>query len=74
MITIIITITRVVALRGKIPTHCVPSNSVRQSTAVSICPLCCTWFGYKYRIVNMDTFFGCQEISGTEDIIYIKIQ
>ena len=30
------------------PTHPrhVPSDTVSQSATVSICPLCCTWFGY----------------------------
>ena len=26
--------------------RCVPSDSVSQSATVSICPLCCAWFGY----------------------------
>ena len=43
---IIICKTRFVALHGKIPPCCVPSDSVSQSATVSICPLYCTCFGY----------------------------
>ena len=38
--------TRFVALHGKIPPLCVPSNTVSQSATVSECLLYCTWFGY----------------------------
>ena len=42
--------TRFVALHSKISPqplpHCVPSDSVSQSATVSICSLCCIWFGY----------------------------
>ena len=41
---------RIVTLRSKIsphpPIHCVPSNTVSQSSIISISPLSCIWFGY----------------------------
>ena len=36
--------TRIVALCSKIAPHCVPSDTVSQSSNVSICPLCCLGF------------------------------
>ena len=62
-----------VALCGKIPHPCcVPSDSVSQSVTVSICPLVA--LGLVIMNSKSAHHLGCQEISGTEDIKYIKIQ
>ena len=66
---------RFVALQGKIPLtpSFVPSDSVKSKCYRQRMPtvLYLVWLLW---IVNQHTFFGCQEISGTEDIRHIIIE
>ena len=57
--------TRFVALRGKMPPsfRCVPCDTAHFVVLV-----------WRKEIVDQHTQFGCQEISSTEDMKYIKIQ
>ena len=63
-------ITRSVTMHSKIPLCCVPSDteiSESESVTVSKCPLSCNLV-WRLEIVNQHTQFGCQEISGAEDM------
>ena len=65
-------LTRFVTLRGQIPLHCVPSDSVvKVLLSVSVD---CVVLGLVIMNSKSAHLFWLPEISGTEDIRYIKIQ